>query len=155
MKITIKKPALKLKPAVKKVKTAEPKVKRYHYACGKRKTAVACVKLYENGAGVVTVNKKPMEHLFSLSHHHQIIKSPFKLTDTDSKFDIDIAVYGGGINSQAEAIRHGISRALVIYDQNLRPVLKHAGFLTRDARMKERKKYGLKRARRAPQFSKR
>lgn len=143
----------KIQQQVKKTKPAIPA--RYYYACGKRKTAVSCVKLYENGAGIITVNKKPMETCFPLTFHHQVIKSPFKLTDTAAKFDAEISVHGSGINSQAEAIRHSIAKALLGYDPKLRPVLKHAGFLTRDARMKERKKYGLKRARRAPQFSKR
>lgn len=130
-------------------------LKEYFYGCGKRKTSVARVRLYKNGKGIITVNSKPVEEYFVLTTQHGTIVSPLKLTGLNKKFDISIMVNGGGINAQADASRHGISRALLEYDDSLRQTLKKAGFLTRDARVKERKKPGLKRARRAPQFSKR
>lgn len=153
----VKKPKVSAKPAQKPVPKAQkpvPKI-RYYYANGKRKTAVACVKLYENGNGVFTINKKSLDVYFPLALHQQIIKSPLKMTDSEMKFDVTVKVEGGGVNSQAEAIRHGVSKALTGFSRDFRPILKRASYLTRDARMKERKKYGLKRARRAPQFSKR
>ncbi|MBU0667601.1 30S ribosomal protein S9 [Patescibacteria group bacterium] len=127
----------------------------YFYASGKRKTSIARVRLYPNGKGDIVVNEKPSQKYFTLLTSKGIIYSPLKLTGTNKKFDISIKVCGGGISSQAEAVRHGIARALLQYDPQLRATLKKAGYLTRDARIKERKKPGLKRARRAPQFSKR
>jgi len=127
----------------------------YHYAAGKRKTSIARVRLYTGGKGDVVVNEKPMDKYFTLLTSRGIVLSPLKLTGLNKKFDISAKITGGGINSQAEALRHGISRALLEFDADLRGTLKKAGFLTRDARIKERKKPGLKRARRAPQFSKR
>jgi len=121
---------------------------------GRRKTSVARVRLY-NGTGNITVNGRDMNEYFGLDTLKYIVNQPLELTNTTGKFDVVINVQGGGIAGQAGAIRHGISRALLLYDENLRPELKKAGFLTRDPRMKERKKYGLKAARRAPQFSKR
>ena len=121
---------------------------------GRRKTSVARVRLY-NGTGVITVNGREINDYFGLDTLKYIVNQPLELTNTTGKFDVVINVQGGGIAVQAGAIRHGISRALLLYDENLRPELKKAGFLTRDPRMKERKKYGLKAARRAPQFSKR
>ena len=121
---------------------------------GRRKTSVARVRLY-NGTGVITVNGREINDYFGLDTLKYIVNQPLELTNTTGKFDVVINVQGGGIAGQAGAIRHGISRALLPYDENLRPELKKAGFLTRDPRMKERKKYGLKAARRAPQFSKR
>ncbi|MBQ1358230.1 MAG: 30S ribosomal protein S9 [Oscillospiraceae bacterium] len=121
---------------------------------GRRKTSVARVRLY-NGTGVITVNGREINDYFGLDTLKYIVNQPLELTNTTGKFDVVINVQGGGIAGQAGAIRHGISRALLLYDENLRPELKKAGFLTRDPRMKERKKYGLKAARRAPQFSKR
>jgi small subunit ribosomal protein S9 len=132
-----------------------PSLKEYYYGCGKRKTAVARVRLYKDGKGIITVNDQPAEKYFVLTTQQGTIVSPLKITGLNKKFDISIKVNGGGINAQADASRHGISRALLEYDDSLRQALKKAGFLTRDARIKERKKPGLKRARRAPQFSKR
>jgi small subunit ribosomal protein S9 len=131
------------------------KTSEYFYAAGKRKTSVARVRLYPGGKGEVTVNGKPATEYFTMLTSNGIIKSPLKLVGLTNKFDISAKVLGGGISSQAEALRHGISRALLEFDRELRGPLKKAGFLTRDARTKERKKPGLKRARRAPQFSKR
>lgn len=127
----------------------------YFYASGKRKTSIARVRLYPNGKGDIVVNEKPSQEYFTLLTSKGIIYSPLKLTGTNKQFDVSIKVCGGGISSQAEAVRHGIARALLEFDPGLRATLKKAGFLTRDARIKERKKPGLKRARRAPQFSKR
>jgi small subunit ribosomal protein S9 len=121
---------------------------------GRRKTSVARVRLY-NGNGNVTVNGRDISDYFGLDTLKYIVNQPLELTNTTGKFDVVVNVKGGGIAGQAGAIRHGISRALLLYDENLRADLKKAGFLTRDPRMKERKKYGLKAARRAPQFSKR
>lgn len=130
-------------------------VKQYHYGTGKRKTAIARVRLYKNGKGDLTVNDKEGQVHFPLKKLISIIESPLKLTSCMRKFNITVRVTGGGIVAQAEAIRHGISRALLRYDESFRISLKKAGFLTRDPRVKERKKPGLKKARRAPQFSKR
>lgn len=136
--------------------TASKKImQEYLYAAGKRKTAVARVRLYPKGKGLVTVNEKPMEEYFKLITSKGVISSPLKIAGLTKEFDISVKVSGGGVNAQAEAIRHGISRALLLYNDQLRTSLKKAGFLTRDSRIKERKKPGLKRARRAPQFSKR
>ena len=121
---------------------------------GRRKTSVARVRLY-NGNGNITVNGRDISDYFGLDTLKYIVNQPLELTNTTGKFDVVINVQGGGIAGQAGAIRHGISRALLLYDENLRADLKKAGFLTRDPRMKERKKYGLKAARCAPQFSKR
>ena len=121
---------------------------------GRRKTSVARVRLY-NGTGNITVNGREISDYFGLDTLKYIVNQPLELTNTTGKFDVVVNVQGGGIAGQAGAIRHGISRALLLYDENLRADLKKAGFLTRDPRMKERKKYGLKAARRAPQFSKR
>lgn len=121
---------------------------------GRRKKSVARVRLVP-GEGKVIVNKREIETYFGLETLRVIVNQPLVLTATKDKFDVLVNVYGGGLSGQAGAIRHGISRALLKADENLRPELKKAGFLTRDPRMKERKKYGLKAARRAPQFSKR
>ena len=121
---------------------------------GRRKTSVARVRLY-NGTGNITVNGREINDYFGLDTLKYIVNQPLELTNTTGKFDVVINVQGGGIAGQAGAIRHGISRALLLYDENLRAELKKAGCLTRDPRMKERKKYGRKAARRAPQFSKR
>jgi small subunit ribosomal protein S9 len=126
----------------------------YYYANGKRKTAVARVRLYEKGQGRIVVNGQPMKD-YLIADTHEIVKTPLKLTDHLKDFDISVVVSGGGAHSQADAIRHGISKALIEFDADLRTTLKKAGLLTRDARSKERKKFGLKKARRAPQFSKR
>ena len=121
---------------------------------GRRKKSVARVRLIP-GSGNITVNHRDLEEYFGLETLKMIVRAPLLLTDTTGKYDVLVNVYGGGTTGQAGAIRHGISRALLQVDPQLRLSLKKAGFLTRDPRMKERKKYGLKAARRAPQFSKR
>ncbi len=128
--------------------------KPYFYGTGRRKKSVARVRVYP-GTGMITINGKDIDEYFGLETLKLIINQPFNATGTMGKFDIVANVNGGGISGQAGAIRHGLARALVTADENYRPALKAAGFLTRDPRMKERKKYGLKAARRAPQFSKR
>ena len=131
----------------------ESKIK-YFYGTGRRKHSVARVRVYP-GSGNITINNRSIDDSFGLDTLKLIVRQPLALTETAEKFDIVCTVTGGGVTGQAGAIRHGLSRALLEYDAELRPVLKKAGFLTRDPRMKERKKYGLKAARRAPQFSKR
>ena len=126
----------------------------YFYGTGRRKKSVARVRVYA-GTGKITVNDRDIDDYFGLETLKLIVRQPLALTGTMDKFDIVCRVGGGGVTGQAGAIRHGLSRALLQYDENLRPELKKAGFLTRDPRMKERQKYGLKGARRAPQFSKR
>ena len=126
----------------------------YFYGTGRRKSSVARVRLYK-GTGKVTINDRDIDDYFGLETLKLIVRQPLVLTATDAQFDVVCRVAGGGVTGQAGAIRHGISRALLEFDAELRPTLKKAGFLTRDPRMKERKKYGLKAARRAPQFSKR
>lgn len=126
----------------------------YFYGTGRRKKSVARVRVYA-GTGKITVNDRDIDDYFGLETLKLIVRQPLALTGTADKFDIVCKVAGGGVTGQAGAIRHGLSRALLQYDENLRAELKKAGFLTRDPRMKERKKYGLKAARRAPQFSKR
>ena len=126
----------------------------YFYGTGRRKKSVARVRVYA-GSGKITINYRDIDDYFGLETLKLIVRQPLALTGTADKFDIVCNVQGGGVTGQAGAIRHGLSRALLQYDENLRPALKKAGFLTRDPRMKERKKYGLKGARRAPQFSKR
>ena len=128
--------------------------KPYFYGTGRRKKSVARVRLYP-GTGVVTINGRDISDYFGLDTMKLIVNQPFGVTDTVGKFDIVANVNGGGFSGQAGAIRHGVARALLSADENYKPLLKKAGFLTRDPRMKERKKYGLKGARRAPQFSKR
>ena len=128
--------------------------KPYFYGTGRRKKSVARVRIIP-GTGVVTVNKKDIDEYFGLETLKLIINQPFGTTNTMGKFDVIANVQGGGLSGQAGAIRHGLARALVAADAENKPALKAAGFLTRDPRMKERKKYGLKAARRAPQFSKR
>ena len=128
--------------------------KPYFYGTGRRKSSVARVRLYP-GTGNITINGRDVEDYFGLETLKLIINQPFGVTGTTGKFDIVANVTGGGISGQAGAIRHGVSRALLLADETYRPLLKKSGFLTRDPRMKERKKYGLKAARRAPQFSKR
>ena len=128
--------------------------KAKYYGTGRRKSSVARVYLVP-GTGKVTINKRDMDEYFGLDTLKLIVRQPLALTETADKYDVITTVRGGGFTGQAGAIRHGISRALLEVDGDLRPALKKAGFLTRDPRMKERKKYGLKKARRAPQFSKR
>ena len=129
--------------------------KQYQYGTGRRKSSVARVRLYENGTGAITINGRDIDDYFGLDTLKLIVRQPLNATETIGKVDIVCTVSGGGVTGQAGAIRHGISRALLGVNPEYRAVLKAAGFLTRDPRMKERKKYGLKAARRAPQFSKR
>ena len=128
--------------------------KPYFYGTGRRKSSVARVRVY-NGTGKITINDRDIDEYFGLETLKLIVRQPLTLTGTNDKFDIVCRVAGGGVTGQAGAIRHGIARALLQANAEYRPELKKAGFLTRDPRMKERKKYGLKGARRAPQFSKR
>ena len=125
-----------------------------NYGTGRRKSSVARVYLVP-GTGKITINKRDIDEYFGLDTLKVIVRQPLVATETSDKFDVLVNVKGGGYTGQAGAIRHGISRALLTVEGDYRPVLKKAGFLTRDPRMKERKKYGLKAARRAPQFSKR
>ena len=129
--------------------------KKYYYGTGRRKSSVARVRVYENGTGSIIINGREIDNYFGLDTLKLIVRQPLVTTDLVGKVDIDVTVSGGGVSGQAGAIRHGISRALLVMNGEVRPALKEAGFLTRDPRMKERKKYGLKAARRAPQFSKR
>ncbi len=129
--------------------------KPYMYGTGRRKSSVARVHLFPNGTGAITINGRNIDDYFGLETLKLIVRQPLNTTGVIGKVDIDATVKGGGVTGQAGAIRHGIARALLQLDENYRPALKAAGFLTRDPRMKERKKYGLKAARRAPQFSKR
>ena len=126
----------------------------YFYGTGRRKSSVARVRVYA-GSGNITINGRNIDDYFGLETLKLIVKQPLILNENSDKFDIVCTVAGGGVTGQAGAIRHGLSRALLQVNEELRPVLKKAGFLTRDPRMKERKEYGLKAARRAPQFSKR
>ncbi|MBR4942094.1 MAG: 30S ribosomal protein S9 [Clostridia bacterium] len=128
--------------------------KPYFYGTGRRKSSVARVRVYP-GSGSITINGKDIDQCFGLETLKLIINQPFEVTGTMGKFDIVANVNGGGMSGQAGAIRHGVARALLLADETFRAPLKKAGFLMRDPRMKERKKYGLKAARRAPQFSKR
>ena len=128
--------------------------KPYFYGTGRRKNSVARVRGYY-GTGKITINDRDIDDYFGLETLKLIVRQPLAVAGVEGKFDIVVRVAGGGVSGQAGAIRHGLSRALLVYDENLRGELKKAGFLTRDPRMKERKKYGLKAARRAPQFSKR
>ena len=125
-----------------------------YYGTGRRKSSIARVYLVP-GTGKIVINKRDMDDYFGLETLKLIVRQPLELTETTDKLDVLVNVHGGGFTGQAGAIRHGISRALLQVDGDFRPALKKAGFLTRDPRMKERKKYGLKAARRAPQFSKR
>ena len=129
--------------------------KKYFYGTGRRKSSVARVRVYENGTGSIIINGRDIDDYFGLETLKLIVRSPLVLLGLEGKYDVVVRVSGGGVSGQAGAIRHGLSRALLQQSDENRPVLKKAGFLTRDPRMKERKKYGLKAARRAPQFSKR
>ena len=128
--------------------------KPYFYGTGRRKSSVARVRIYQ-GTGKITINERDIDDYFGLETLKLIVRQPLALTENTDKFDVVCRVTGGGVTGQAGAIRHGIARALLQANAEYRPELKKAGFLTRDPRMKERKKYGLKGARRAPQFSKR
>ena len=127
----------------------------YAYGTGRRKSSTARVHLIPNGSGSITINGRSLDEYFGLETLKLIVRQPLVATENTEKFDVEATVVGGGVTGQAGAIRHGIARALLEMNPEYRPALKAAGFLTRDPRMKERKKYGLKAARRAPQFSKR
>ncbi len=127
----------------------------YFYGTGKRKTSIAKVRLYLDDGGPILVNGKPMDEYFNWQPWQRVITEPFQVSETSNRFRVVVRVQGGGVHSQAQAIRHGIARALVVYEETLKPVLRRHGLITRDARIKESKKYGLKRARRAPQYTKR
>lgn len=127
----------------------------YFYANGKRKTSVACVRVFKDGKGEITINDRTFENYFPVATDQDKVLTPLRVANVLKSFDITVKVFGGGIHSQAEAVRHGIAKALLEYDAAVRSILKPLGLLTRDSRVKERKKYGLKRARRAPQWQKR
>ena len=129
--------------------------KKYSYGTGRRKSSVARVRLFENGTGSIIINGRDIDDYFGLETLKLVVRQPLAALGLADKVDLIVTVTGGGVSGQAGAIRHGLSRALVTLNPEFRPSLKAAGFLTRDPRMKERKKYGLKGARRAPQFSKR
>ena len=129
--------------------------KPYLYGTGRRKSSVARVHLYQGGTGSITINGRDIDEYFGLETLKMVVRQPLVTTNTLGKVDIVATVKGGGVSGQAGALRHGVARALLLAGEDYRPMLKKAGFLTRDPRMKERKKYGLKAARRAPQFSKR
>lgn len=131
------------------------RVGKYFYAVGKRKRAVATVRLYENGKGDFLVNGKKLKDFSSVKEHEELLTAPLRLLKAQKAYDVSANVCGGGIKGQVDAIKHAISRALTVADIMLRPTLKRAGFLTRDPRIKERKKPGMRKARRAPQWSKR
>ncbi len=126
----------------------------YHRGTGRRKSAIAQVKI-TSGSGNIVVNGNPYQELFTLVDHRRMIEMPFAVTDTIGKYNVEIKVTGGGLTGQAGAIRHGIARALVSLNESYKSPLRQHGLLTRDPRIKERKKYGLKRARKAPQYTKR
>ncbi|MGO8949203.1 MAG: 30S ribosomal protein S9 [Ktedonobacterales bacterium] len=127
----------------------------YYYGTGRRKTAVARVRLYLGGDGLIMVNGRNADEYFPRETLMQAVRSPLRTLELNNRFSISVRVVGGGVSGQAGAVRHGIARALVRADEEFRPALRKNGFLTRDSRMKERKKYGLKRARKAPQYTKR
>ena len=129
--------------------------KPYLYGTGRRKSSVARVHVFPNGTGSITINGRDIEEYFGLDTLKMIVRQPLVATASEGKVDVVATVKGGGVSGQAGALRHGIARALLLASEDNRPILKKAGFLTRDPRIKERKKYGLKAARRAPQFSKR
>ena len=129
--------------------------KKYFYGTGRRKSSIARVRVYENGTGAITINGRGIDDYFGLETLKLVVRQPLNTTELLGKVDVVVTVVGGGVSGQAGAIRHGIARALVTLNPEYRAALKAAGFMTRDPRMKERKKYGLKAARRAPQFSKR
>ncbi len=129
--------------------------KPYLYGTGRRKSSVARVHLFQGGTGSITINGRDIDDYFGLETLKMVVRQPLVATETVGKVDIVATVSGGGVSGQAGALRHGVARALLLASPDYRPILKQAGFLTRDPRMKERKKYGLKAARRAPQFSKR
>ncbi|OFW64617.1 MAG: 30S ribosomal protein S9 [Actinobacteria bacterium RBG_13_63_9] len=133
---------------------AVPEGERYYYGTGRRKTAVARVRLYA-GSGDIIVNDKPFQDVVTRLLHRVKVRQPLVTTETENRFNVRAKIVGGGVSAWADALAHGISRALVAFDPGLRPALRKAGLLTRDSRVKERKKPGLKRARKAPQYTKR
>lgn len=135
--------------------TKKTKKKVQYWGTGRRKKAIARVRLIPGGNGTITINKRDIDNYFGLDTLKLIVRQPLELVEATGKFDVCVNVCGGGFTGQAGAIRHGIARALVLADEAYKADLKKAGFLTRDSRTKERKKYGLKKARKAPQFSKR
>ncbi len=144
------------KKVVKKTTKKIPANKNVEFTgTGRRKNSIARVRLMPNGKGQFVINKVNIEEYFNLGVYRLVANQPFEVTGTMGKYDVIVNVHGGGLSGQAGAIRHGIARALVKADESLKPEIKKAGFLTRDARVKERKKYGLKKARKAPQFRKR
>lgn len=148
--------AAEKKPVAKKTTKKIPTNKAVEYtATGRRKDSIARVRLIPNGKGKFTINKKDIEEYFNLGVYRLVANQPFEVTGTAGKYDVIVNVNGGGLSGQAGAIRHAIARALVKADESLKADIKKAGLLTRDARVKERKKYGLKKARKAPQFRKR
>jgi len=149
-----KKQAKKASKEKTTLKTKE-KENRFFEAVGRRKTSTARVRIYSKGSGEILINQKPLAEYFPMPEAQEKVLAPLKITDCLGKFQASVKVRGGGLNSQAEAVRHGLARALVDFDQDLRKSLKKTGFLTRDPRMRERKKFGLRRARRARQWRKR
>lgn len=143
------------KPVQRKAKSSKKSNLNTYIATGRRKDAVARVRLIANGTGKITINNRDIDDYFMLDTLKLIVRQPLKLTETEGKYDVVANVYGGGYTGQTGAVRHGIAKALVKENETYKAELKKAGFLSRDSRMKERKKYGLKKARKAPQFSKR
>ena len=135
--------------------TTSPQKRQYYFSVGKRKTSIARVRIFEGGSGTVLVNGKKLADYFPSGIYSEKASAPLSVTESKNLFDIEVGVNGGGKSSQADAIRHGISRALVLFNPEFRLALKREGFLRRDARIKERKKPGLKRARKAPTYTKR
>ena len=155
-KVTKTEKAVEEKKVAKKTTKKIPANKNVEFtATGRRKNSIARVRLIPNGKGQFVINKVNIEEYFNLGVYRLVANQPFEVTETMGKYDVIVNVHGGGLSGQAGAIRHGIARALVKADESLKTEIKKAGFLTRDARVKERKKYGLKKARKAPQFRKR
>jgi len=136
------------------VQTPSRQGQEYYYGSGRRKTAVARVRLYP-GSGAIVINGRPYAEVFSRVSQQGLVRQALQVSETSDKFDVQVKIQGGGVNAWAGAIAHGIARALIAFDANLKPALRRAGLVTRDPRIKERKKYGLKRARKAPQYTKR
>lgn len=156
---TKKEKSAPISAAPKKHKIEKPKgikkALKYFEEVGRRKTAIARVRLLKEGEKIIIINEKSFENYFPTLELREAVLSPLKITDLTGQFQISVKTRGGGLHAQAEAVRHGITKALVLFNPELRTKLKKAGYLTRDPRMRERKKFGLKRARRAPQWQKR
>jgi len=150
-----KKPVAVKREAKKKAKKEEEKISKFFEGLGRRKTATARVRILVQGEKTNLVNGKPLEIYFPTNELRETVLSPFKKMECLEQFGLSVRVRGGGISSQAEAVRHGIAKALVLFDPEMRKRMKKTGYLTRDPRMRERKKFGLKRARKAPQWAKR